>query len=186
MKSKAKLIDLIPGHIKKLSSKRKKILKKSAIPLGIEIGGGYTESLIHTSSIDPRFKVEVVFKKHKEYKSIHEPIFEQVGIAYIPQKQRNIIVDGEETKKKYFTKDHLLAIEAHEISHDILKHKRCYIGEEIEADLCGIFLLENKKYFKAAKLLSNRFEEQYEMKSSEVPLSKKSGKLLIKYLKNDG
>ncbi len=61
------------------------------------------------------------------------------------------VIDGRRMKEAWFTSDHLLAIEAHELGHI-----RMNSNEEVVAEKEGIRLLEASGYDKAASLLYAR------------------------------
>lgn len=62
-----------------------------------------------------------------------------------------IVIDTRIAKEDWCTKNHLLAIEAHELGH-IKKESKV----ESVAELAGIELLNEKEYYSAAKILINR------------------------------
>lgn len=61
------------------------------------------------------------------------------------------VVDGRLLKESWFTHNHLLAIEAHELGHIRMKSEK----EEV-AELEGIRLLKSSNYLEAANLLYER------------------------------
>lgn len=61
------------------------------------------------------------------------------------------IVDGRLLSEDWFTRDHLLAIEAHELGH--IRLETC---EEAKAETEGIRLLEKNHYLAAAQILMDR------------------------------
>ncbi len=61
------------------------------------------------------------------------------------------VVDGRLLKEEWFTNNHLLAIEAHELGHIRMKSE-----EEPVAELEGIRLLEAGNHWEAANLLYER------------------------------
>ena len=61
------------------------------------------------------------------------------------------VVDGRLIKEDWFSSDHLLAIEAHELGHIRMKSH-----EEPVAEREGIRLLESNGYWKAANILHER------------------------------
>jgi hypothetical protein len=73
--------------------------------------------------------------------------------------QEIIIIDGERLQEEGLTDDHLLAIEAHEIAHEILGHEgeRNQAHEE-EADELAIQILDSFSRKEAAALLRERMK----------------------------
>jgi hypothetical protein len=112
------------------------------------------------SRIDPRFNVLVIYKESVMYpliKEAFEGLDNSIG-ALMPGKS-TIIVDGERVEEESLTDNHLLAIEAHEIAHDLLGHE----GErnqthEDEADELAIRILDSFSRKEAAELLRERMK----------------------------
>jgi hypothetical protein len=110
------------------------------------------------SRIDPRFKVMVIYKESILYDMVKrslEDLDNSIG-ALMPG-QEIIIIDGERLQEEGLTDDHLLAIEAHEIAHEILGHEgeRNQAHEE-EADELAIQILDSFSRKEAAALLRER------------------------------
>jgi Zn-dependent protease with chaperone function len=88
---------------------------------------------------------------------------------------KTIFVDGQEVESQNLGDDHLLAIEAHEISHSLLNHGGSDRGmaayderQEREADWLAIRILENLGYGEASAILEKRYNEYYDEQSSEL------------------
>jgi hypothetical protein len=85
---------------------------------------------------------------------------DSIGALWVGTK--NIFMDGEAISDDAIDRDHLLAIEAHEIAHSMLGHDSGVDEQsEKEADLFAIALLEMDGHMRAASFLKNRLEELY-------------------------
>lgn len=110
------------------------------------------------SRIDLRFNVLVVYKESPLYgivKDLLGELDDSIG-ALMPGKGM-IVIDGERVQEEGLTDHHLLAIEAHEVAHDLLGHE----GErnqthEGEADELAIRILDSLSRKEAASLLRER------------------------------
>jgi hypothetical protein len=110
------------------------------------------------SRIDPRFKVMVIYKESILYDTVKRSLEDlDNSIGAIMPGQEIIIIDGERLQEEGLTDDHLLAIEAHEIAHEILGHEgeRNQAHEE-EADELAIQILDSFSRKEAAALLRER------------------------------
>jgi len=121
------------------------------------------------SNIDSRFNVYLIYPEHSEYAEVKK-IFEKFGHAVLLTGSKNIFVDGVEVDKPYFTMDHLIAIQGHEIAHSILKHRGGLNKQkEMEADIAGMQILKSKGFTKAYNLLYTRFKTHYGAAALELP-----------------
>jgi len=112
------------------------------------------------SEIDKSFQMFVVYSEHENYASDFAPIFKSHGLGFLIPGKKQIYIDGESLGD--LTYDHLLAIQAHEISHYKLKHKGNYSEkQELEADVEGYKILVDGNYAKAALILRKRIKEHY-------------------------
>ena len=112
------------------------------------------------SEIDKSFQMFVVYSEHENYASDFAPIFKSHGLGFLIPGKKQIYIDGESLGD--LTYDHLLAIQAHEISHYKLKHKGNYSEkQELEADVEGYKILVDGNYTKAALILRKRIKEHY-------------------------
>lgn len=112
----------------------------------------------YRSNLHTDYNIHVVYKESPFY-TLLKDLFEYMNstIAVLQIGTTNIFIDGEEIEKDYLTANHLLAIEAHEIAHGILKHAPGYDDQaEREADELGSKILEENGYIEAAKLLRSR------------------------------
>ena len=142
------------------------------------------EPVTTASHIDPTWNLVITYPNDSLYLKA-EPYFEKLGIAFANLAEKTIYFDGAEVSEDYFTKDHMLAIEAHEIGHFIANHQgEPYYSDrqEQEADFIGINLLIQNSLGKAANLLAERFSKQYGMEYSVLPNSESLTELLEDYL----
>ena len=110
------------------------------------------------SRIDSRFKVLVIYKESVAYSLVKSSLADldnSIG-ALIPG-QEIILIDGERVNEEGLSDNHLLAIEAHEIAHEMLGHE----GErnqdhEEDADELAIKILDSFSRKEAAALLRER------------------------------
>lgn len=113
-----------------------------------------------SSRINPRFSVLIVYKEALNYAIVREKLTElDNSVGAILVGANVIIMDGERIQEEGLNDFHLLAIEAHEIAHDMLGHE----GErnqthEDEADELGIKILDSLKRKEAADLLRERMK----------------------------
>jgi len=117
------------------------------------------------SNLDPAWTLVISYPNDSLYNKL-EPYFEKLGIAFANLANQRIYFDGAEVSEDYFTKDHMFAVEAHEIGHSIANHQgEPYYSErqEQEADWVGINLLIQNGKTKAANLLIERFSKQYKL-----------------------
>jgi hypothetical protein len=117
----------------------------------------------YQSTINPEFTVIVIYKENEQYKDIKdslEKMNNSIGALWVGSK--NIFIDGEVIAELEIDRDHLLAIEAHEIAHSMLGHEAGIDEQsEKEADLFGIALLEMSGMQRAASILKERMMELY-------------------------
>lgn len=116
--------------------------------------------LSYGSRIDSRFSVLVIYKDSVMYPLVKEAFGElDNSIGAIMPGKSIIIIDGERVQEEGLTDDHLLAIEAHEIAHEILGHEgeRNQTHEE-EADELAIQILDSFSRKEAAALLRERMK----------------------------
>jgi hypothetical protein len=139
------------------------------------------------SQIDPAYNVSVVYREYERYDELVD-IMGKFGdtIALLSLNTNHIFVDGEKLTDLNF--DHLLAIQAHEICHSVLKHSPGISEvEEIEADLAAISLLTEIGYYKAADLLAERLQNvrciDYSLETFKETLSQGKLDLYEEYLK---
>lgn len=104
--------------------------------------------------------VAILTKDDYRYE-VMKPLFQICGFGFAETSSGCVFIDGEVK----LTKDELKWVEAHEVSHIILKHtKDRNDGDEIAADVFAIKLLLECGYKKAAKLVEDKFEERHKIK----------------------
>lgn len=125
-------------------------------------------------SIDPAWKMVALWPTDPGYSNIAE-IFDYLGIAFGDLISKTIYVDGVQLEQQNLTHDHLLAIEAHEISHSILNHNSSNREfaeyderQEREADWMGVRILDQMGYSAAAQILEDRYEDHYGESSEDL------------------
>jgi hypothetical protein len=110
------------------------------------------------SRIDSRFKVLVIYKESVAYSLVKSSLADlDNSIGALMPGQEIILIDGERVNEEGLSDNHLLAIEAHEIAHEMLGHE----GErnqdhEEEADELAIKILDSFSRKEAAALLRER------------------------------
>lgn len=136
------------------------------------------------SSLDPNWTLVISYPNDSLYSKL-EPYFEKLGLAFANLADQTIYFDGAEVSEDYFTKDHMVAVEAHEIGHFIANHQgEPYYSkrQEQEADWLGINLLIENGKTKAATLLIERFSKQYQAEYTEIDGTATLQELLEDYL----
>ena len=92
---------------------------------------------------------------------VMKPLFEVCGFGFAETSSGCVFIDGEVK----LTKDEFKWVEAHEVSHILLKHTRNRnAGDEIAADIMAHKLLLAGGYSKAAQLVEDKFEERHKRK----------------------
>ena len=110
------------------------------------------------SRIDSRFKVLVIYKESVAYSLVKSSLADlDNSIGALMPGQEIILIDGERVNEEGLSDNHLLAIEAHEIAHEMLGHEgeRNQTHEE-EADELAIKILDSFSRKEAAALLRER------------------------------
>jgi len=138
--------------------------------------------VIMKSEVDSTFTLYIIYKENPLYDKF-SLVFERFGHAFLQSGTKNIFVDGEELEESYFTKNHLIAIQGHEIAHSVLKHGRGLNKQlEMEADIAGMEILKKKGKTSAYFILKKRFNSLYKKEPSMSLLGTKSQQLLQAYL----
>ena len=107
--------------------------------------------------------VGIITKDDSRYETL-KPLFEQYGYGFTDTKIGCVFIDGEAV----LSDAELKWVEAHEVAHIMLKHKKDRNdNDEIAADMFAIILLKDKGYNKAAKLVEDKFEERHKRKYYE-------------------
>jgi hypothetical protein len=141
------------------------------------------EEAVWKSEIDPEWTVFVLFSNDDLYDKV-SGIFDQFGLAFAELESKLIFIDGEHVREQNLTDDHILAVEAHEISHHILNHKSGAYSDrqEREADWLGIRLLDQMGYGKASSILEKRYSDQYGESSNSLDETDSLESALLSYL----
>lgn len=103
--------------------------------------------------IDPELDLKFVTSKDDDS---HRSNFDKMGIAYMDPAKNTIFIDDEHPDSSKLTNDHLAAIEAHEIAHQLINN---YDDDELEiiCDLLAAKILRNKGYTSPYKVLVSNF-----------------------------
>ena len=134
----------------------------------------------YNSHLDPTFEVLIVYPESSLYSTVNEH-FKIAGHAFLVHDKKMIIIDGATVEEQWFTKDHLMVIEAHEIGHHIAEHSvtnRVKPGPkmELEADWIGYQILKESGHLSAAKLHRAEYKSRY----GKYPPSRSRFKYLAK------
>jgi Zn-dependent peptidase ImmA (M78 family) len=104
--------------------------------------------------------VAILTKDDYRYE-VMKPLFEMCGFGFADTNVGCVFIDGEVK----LTKDELKWVEAHELAHIMLKHKKeRNPNDEIAADMFARILLLDKGYDDAAQLVEDKFEERHKRK----------------------
>lgn len=135
------------------------------------------------SEIDPTWTVFLLFSNDELYDKVSS-LFDQFGLAFAELESKLIFIDGEQVRDQQLTEDHILAVEAHEIAHQLLDHGRHGYSDrqEMEADWLGIRILDQLGYGKAAAILEKRYSDQYGEPSDSLPETDSLESALTDYL----
>ena len=109
--------------------------------------------------------VTLIFKEHPEYQKI-KSIFDIHGFGFYHPEYETIIIDGEIFVDSELGIDDLRFVEAHEVSHILLNHKKeKNQDDEIDADL-GAYILLKRKGISTERLI-DVFLERHNINFSE-------------------
>jgi len=134
------------------------------------------------SEIDPDFEVFIIYPENERYREM-KIMFEQWGSAFIDLSEKQIFIDGKEVNKKWFTNNHLIFQQAHEIAHSVLKHDSDFDeDQEAEADFVAIQICKARGKYKAATLGNKQFIKRNGIEYKEYKFSKRAGLLLQEYI----
>ena len=142
-------------------------------------------TLIFESPLNENLQVMIVYPDAKDYK-IFESQFQVSGHAFLLHDFNTIVVDGSVVNEPWFTHDHLMVIQAHELGHYLAEHSKNsgtkeYLEIEKEADWLGCMLLKNKGYHDAWILHKEEYECRYNCTPQED--SKKFEEKLVQFIK---
>jgi len=104
--------------------------------------------------IDPEITIKFINKDNDN--DLHRSNFSRMGIAYLNPDEKIIYVDSNHPDSSKLKNDHLAAIEAHEIAHELTKR---FDDEELEVicDLLAAKILRNKGYNSPYKIVVSNF-----------------------------
>lgn len=130
------------------------------------------ETPVKLSEIDPEWTVFILYSNDSLY-DIVSKLFDKYGIAFADLNTKSIYINGEIINSPEYNMNHILAIEAHEISHSLLNHIDDSMISEMEADLLAIKILKKLGKTEAANILENRYSNVYcELDESNIDDSK--------------
>ena len=143
------------------------------------------DTLIFESPLSEELQVMIVYPEAENY-SIFKSQFETSGHAFLLHYLKTIVIDGTVVNEPWFTVDHLMVIQAHELGHYLAGHSKSsqvkeYLEIEREADWLGCMLLKEKGYHDASIL----HKEEYECRYNSTPQddSKRFEEKLVQLIK---
>jgi hypothetical protein len=142
-------------------------------------------TLVFESPLSEELQVMIVYPEAENY-SMFESQFRTSGHAFLLHDLNTVVVDGKVVNEPWFTHDHLMVIQAHELGHYLAGHSknskvREYLEIEKEADWLGCMLLKDKGYHDAMIL----HEQEYYCRYNSTPQedSKKFEEKLVQFIK---
>lgn len=145
-------------------------------------------SSVWKSEIDPTWTILLLWPEDELYGTVAK-IFDWLGTAFADLNSKTVYIDGVQVDSQNLTEDHILAIEAHEISHSLLNHNESDRlsqydeRQEREADWLAIRILDQLGFGKASVLLEERYTNYYDESSSELENTDGLKRSLEKYVK---
>lgn len=128
--------------------------------------------LSYNSEFLPDVTIYVVFSDNPQYEQL-KPLFEEYGYGFMVPNKNIILIDGEILLQNGYSDNLLKFIEAHEISHVILKHDGPRSeDEELDADLGAYLLLSQSHNLGAIKTLLKHFKNRHNVKFDEKLLDR--------------
>ena len=120
--------------------------------------------LSYSSEFLPDVTIFVIFSDSPQYEQL-KPLFEEYGYGFMVPNKNMILIDGEILLEEGYSDSLLKFIEAHEISHVILKHDGPRSDdEELDADLGAYLLLSKNHNIGALKTLLKHFKNRHGIK----------------------
>ena len=124
------------------------------------------DMIVFESPLDKNLQVMIVYPAAENYELL-EPQFKTSGHAFLLHDLSMIIIDGAVVNESWFTLDHLMVIQAHELGHFLAGHGknsqvREYLDIEREADWLGCMLLKKKGYHNASILHEQEYYDRYD------------------------
>ena len=128
--------------------------------------------LSYNSEFLPDVTIFVIFSDSPQYEQL-KPLFEEYGYGFMVPNKNMILIDGEILLEEGYSDSLLKFIEAHEISHVILKHDGPRSDdEELDADLGAYLLLSKNHNIGALKTLLKHFKNRHSIKFEEKLLDR--------------
>jgi hypothetical protein len=128
--------------------------------------------LSYNSEFLPDVTIFVIFSDSPQYEQL-KPLFEEYGYGFMVPNKNIILIDGEIILEEGYSDSLLKFIEAHEISHVILKHDGPRSDdEELDADLGAYLLLSKNHNLGALKTLLKHFKNRHGIKFEEKLLDR--------------
>jgi hypothetical protein len=128
--------------------------------------------LSYNSEFLPDVTIFVIFSDSPQYEQL-KPLFEEYGYGFMVPNKNMILIDGEILLEEGYSDSLLKFIEAHEISHVILKHDGPRSDdEELDADLGAYLLLSKNHNIGALKTLLKHFKNRHGIKFEEKLLDR--------------
>jgi hypothetical protein len=122
---------------------------------------------VFVSDLDPSMTVVVVYGEDPRYAQL-APVFDQKGHAFLFSED-TMVVDGNALDEPWFSDDHLMVVQAHELGHKLAGHagKSDHSNPRLEkeADWLGYNILDYRGFSSAADL----HEEEYEARYGTLP-----------------
>lgn len=121
---------------------------------------------VFPSHLDSNIIVVIVYPGTKKYESLRSQ-FQKSGHAFIIHPIKTIVIDGSVVNEPWFTMDHLMVIQAHEIAHfraghAILDYDEESVNIEKEADWLGHKILHHHDNPSAAALHKEEYILRYD------------------------
>ena len=114
-------------------------------------------SRVYNSEFYDNVVIAILYDGDYQYQTL-APLFNEYGYGFVAPNQMLVFIDG----GKKFSRNTLKWIEAHEVAHIILGHKKEKdANDEIEADTLAYKLLVGNGYHKAAQLVKDMFVERH-------------------------
>jgi hypothetical protein len=119
----------------------------------------------YKSHIDPAFDVLIIYPESSLYETVGS-YFKTAGHAFLIHDKKMIVVDGTVIEEPWFSKDHLMVIEAHEVGHHIAGHSidsSAIPGPDMEkeADWIGHRILKEAGHHSASRLHRDEYKARY-------------------------
>jgi hypothetical protein len=128
--------------------------------------------LSYSSEFLPDVTIFVIFSDSPQYEQL-KPLFDEYGYGFMVPNKNMILIDGEILLEEGYSDSLLKFIEAHEISHVILKHDGPRSDdEELDADLGAYLLLSKNHNLGALKTLLKHFKNRHGIKFEEKLLDR--------------